>query len=695
MYRLFNYLLFCFLASSGFAQQLATISENYSRLPPVPNVTQDCHALFRAIYNQDNSNDTIVKTKKFMVEESGHNVNDLGSYVQCLKNSNYTYKVLKINIQPEGFGYLGICSPKYCSTDDWNKEIHYFQDLIPAIGGVNFSNITFTVVDPSTFHESFDAGSYIVAILMSAMIFSVIGVTVYNSYFDTKPKEQGTPFIRVADSHLNASATSPFAGINRISSEASSFDGRGSFEREEPRKSLKEKILFSFDLGRNLHELTNQDDRADQDRNLQIWNGIKAFSISYVAFGHVFLLGSTDKNVPAAIVFAQESWWFLIVFGATYAVDMFFFISGFLAAYVLVEKLKAVPFGLVNLIRVYLYRLTRLWPTYVFVILLFWKIAPFFASGPVWFLFNNFTKACSDTWWKNFLLIDNIAPAPLNDHCVIWGFYVAAEFQSFLVTPFVVWLYIKHKDYGKTTLWVLILISIAAAYSFSIQSNLPYEVQVNPPPNVQDIFNEFFTNPLVHWSTYFMGVYGGILYRNYKNGEKNIYYDIQENRRAGYILAISGLFIILISIFAPRTEQTYWYIWPESLAYLWAAAGRPFIILGVWFLVLPTLSGHAISMRNFLSWTLFNIMSTIVYPLYLIHFIVVLYIYTSGTQFTAFQLGNKIALTVTVLATSIFIASLIHLFIEKPIIGITRGLLPARKFRVSAKFPDVGSGASV
>jgi len=402
----------------------------------------------------------------------------------------------------------------------------------------------------------------------------------------------------------------------------------------------------------------------------------------YVVIGNVFLLSNTSKNAPAALYFAQKSWFFLGVSGAAYAIDLFFFVSGFLGAFHLFGLLKGMPFGLLNLFRVYFHRFIRLWPTYIFVLLVFWKVAPFMTSGPIWFQFVNFSQSCDGSWWKNLLFLDNIFPGPVNQHCMIWGLSAPIDFQMFLTLPFIVWIYNKDREYGKTALWLMIVGGIIASYSFAIQSNLPFTVQIDPPPNVNDIFNEFVSNPLIHYAPYFIGAYAGLLYKNYKNGESNFYSWIAHNRVSGYIISFVGLALLICFIFPlPRTEQIGTYIWPQSLVYFWASAGRPLIVICVWFFLLPSMTGYMKPIRNFLSWGIFKMFSSLAYPIYLVHFIVILYITSSDSQFSEFSVVRKMYFTLTVLIVSFVWAAILHLLVEKPFIALERGMMAERKER--------------
>lgn len=74
---------------------------------------------------------------------------------------------------------------------------------------------------------------------------------------------------------------------------------------------------------------------------------------------------------------------------AYFAVDTFFWISGFLMTIGMLEQMKKkIPFFKFY-IGCIVHRFIRIWPTYMIAILIFWKIAPYFGSGPIWPTFHS------------------------------------------------------------------------------------------------------------------------------------------------------------------------------------------------------------------------------------------------------------------------------------------------------------------
>lgn len=86
---------------------------------------------------------------------------------------------------------------------------------------------------------------------------------------------------------------------------------------------------------------------------------------------------------------------FSIVIAADLIVDIFFWITAFLASYFLLLRLKdnyGSFGGLFQFLRIYLHRVMRLIPTYIFALFFFWKFLVLFGGdGPMFFMYNDMT----------------------------------------------------------------------------------------------------------------------------------------------------------------------------------------------------------------------------------------------------------------------------------------------------------------
>ena len=92
----------------------------------------------------------------------------------------------------------------------------------------------------------------------------------------------------------------------------------------------------------------------------------------------------------------MDEWWLPIITGGLFAVDAFFFMSAFLATYIMIQKLKKVRnFGPGTVLGIYFHRVFRLLPTIALLMLLVVAIWQFMGDGPVWnFVVGSIHENC-------------------------------------------------------------------------------------------------------------------------------------------------------------------------------------------------------------------------------------------------------------------------------------------------------------
>ena len=64
---------------------------------------------------------------------------------------------------------------------------------------------------------------------------------------------------------------------------------------------------------------------------------------------------------------------------------------------------------------------------------------------------------CNKYWWSNLLFINNLVPWKMNDECIGWVWYLANDFQFFLVTPPILYVFCKNRKVGYALFYLLLL----------------------------------------------------------------------------------------------------------------------------------------------------------------------------------------------------------------------------------------------
>ena len=147
--------------------------------------------------------------------------------------------------------------------------------------------------------------------------------------------------------------------------------------RDHPSFSMK--ILGSFNLEESFKIFQHK------SNVFNVFNGIKSICMFWVILGHEYSvrLHNNINLITPAIAVQIQTWFFLFVIAAFFAVDVFFFIGGFLVAYSFLREKSKNPLKYPIAI---IHRVLRFWPSYLLVILLLYAVFQQTGHGIFWFL---------------------------------------------------------------------------------------------------------------------------------------------------------------------------------------------------------------------------------------------------------------------------------------------------------------------
>jgi len=89
---------------------------------------------------------------------------------------------------------------------------------------------------------------------------------------------------------------------------------------------------------------------------------------------------------------------YALIYNATYAVDIFFFLSAFLMGYLMLKQMHRSN-EKVNVILIYIHRLFRLYPALMLGMLIFTFILPALSTGPFSHLIYNYSNICKHKFY--------------------------------------------------------------------------------------------------------------------------------------------------------------------------------------------------------------------------------------------------------------------------------------------------------
>eukprot|EP00511_Aplanochytrium_stocchinoi_P011574 CAMPEP_0204860732 /NCGR_PEP_ID=MMETSP1348-20121228/806_1 /ASSEMBLY_ACC=CAM_ASM_000700 /TAXON_ID=215587 /ORGANISM="Aplanochytrium stocchinoi, Strain GSBS06" /LENGTH=701 /DNA_ID=CAMNT_0052009653 /DNA_START=440 /DNA_END=2545 /DNA_ORIENTATION=- len=218
-----------------------------------------------------------------------------------------------------------------------------------------------------------------------------------------------------------------------------------------PRNRL-EKTVTLFSAIRNSGRLV-----SCQPGDFNSLNGIRVISMFWVILGHTVLLTMFPPVAnPTEQQQAMQAFSFTIIKGGEYSVDTFFFISGFLATWGIINQVGVHGLSLKRYLLLIIGRWLRLTPSYAVILFFYWQVFPFISNGPYWddvygLGIANPIDGCKETWWKNLLYINNFVGDENFNICMPWSWYLSNDMQFYLLVPILVVMFLKGKDLVSAT----------------------------------------------------------------------------------------------------------------------------------------------------------------------------------------------------------------------------------------------------
>jgi peptidoglycan/LPS O-acetylase OafA/YrhL len=467
-------------------------------------------------------------------------------------------------------------------------------------------------------------------------------------------------------------------------------------------------IFYCFSLQENLKFLL----KPPRGKTFDVFDGMRTFSILWVLFGHTFvftMMGLGFTNLVDLIGFDNKGWITTYpaqaLTGGYYAVDTFFFMSGFLAMFFLMKRAKTfietknyrsyffqIPF-------LYMKRFLRLTPLYFFILLFYINIFPLMDSGPFWNLLNTDLNTCKKYWWHNLLYINNLYSSS-NQDCYAVSWYLANDFQFFLLVPFFAFLSVfSPKQYTHlvsiSLLSLACILSITFAFVRSYQEN--WSINIYDTNFLTGYFTHYYTAPWFRFPPYFMGMILAIVWYFYFDDTTSPFLQdpsisdeevpflskpqkvfsplLKKNHWIRYCLFGISLFLFGITVLGGQGAYTNVPPdWSTTTMSFYISLSKPAWTLGLCIFSILLFLDMLPLLSSPLTNSFTSIVAKLTYCVYLIHPCIIYWFYFS--QIYPFHY-NGIWYTMTffsITVTSFFISFFLYLFVEKPIANMTKFL---------------------
>ncbi|KAJ8983899.1 hypothetical protein NQ317_006703 [Molorchus minor] len=426
------------------------------------------------------------------------------------------------------------------------------------------------------------------------------------------------------------------------------------------------RILLSFSAINNGNTILSVDKVSIQ--SIKCIHGLRFFSICWIIVVHTYLevfAVSDNKNLR---ILTERGFMYQTISNATFSVDTFFFISGFLVTLTYfraeAKKNKAEKSNTCQTVRtcsqkfvvMLIYRFFRLTPSYLFVLGINEMVIKYIQNDSVFSaaLFDHVT--CDKFWWRNALYINNFFPQ--HEFCMLWSWYVANDTQFYVIAAVMLLIAVRgsrHVKFVAVSIGVLLLASWIT--TFIIAMKWDYVARVEEP---FALFDQLYDKPWLRIGSYLIGIMVGyMLFR--------VDCEISMSPivvAVGWTVSLSCLASLVYGL--GREGLTV----PISAVY--AALGHTAWGLSIAWVTVACCTGYGGPINAFLSCKLFLPFSRLTYCAYLVHPVIMCI--TSFALDGSLHLHNYMALVIFCgnATISFLVAFVISVAFEAPVVKLLK-----------------------
>jgi hypothetical protein len=292
----------------------------------------------------------------------------------------------------------------------------------------------------------------------------------------------------------------------------------------------------------------------------------------------------------------MESFIFSAVLSAEHVTDVFFWMTAFIGSYFMLAKMQKQDGFLGSKLFIYVNRVVRLLPLYVFTIFFYWKFLVLFGGdGPLFHQYQSNTE-CSKHWFWHVVFLNNVVPWGKPNTCLPWTWYIANDFQFFLLLPIFAGLYYELSKRRKfyTTLGIIALVCTFVQLIVILANSL----SVSYFTYKDEYWTVYYVKPYSRLPVFLVGVLAGCSYYTFKKEGEEV---VEGHKIAKIIQALKyspskavgssvlGAFIMVMMCSFMQMINNSPNDVPEFYNLLYLLVHRPLFIAGFTMVVFPIL----------------------------------------------------------------------------------------------------------
>ncbi|XP_046843105.1 nose resistant to fluoxetine protein 6-like [Xenia sp. Carnegie-2017] len=603
----------------------------------------------------------------------------LGSFDSCLEITNAHYCLTTFNVEISNFTRkplplrIGFCLPSACGK----------VDLKEVFGTISISNqfVNITYGGCSCPKKPDYTSDVVITLVLCGFLLmlcalgtlmdvcgrpgvSLVSQTVSNKYVDEVSSSVQNEEVLHNERAFHEDGYNQH-NKNHIRTPLVSESVKSNYLRpKRPSGGLIE-FLRCFSLTRNTNQIL---DTKVTSKAITCLSGIRVISMFWVILGHAFLftISSTLVANPLDMEDAISRLSMMAVTNAYYSVDTFFFLSGLLLAYVCFQKMEKND-GKYNWLLFYVHRYVRLTPSLMFMILFYMKLIPFFAYSPIWSTTED--KYCSRYWWTNLLYINNFYPTDFLKQCAGWSWYLANDMQFFVISPLILILAYRFCRVGllATAGSLLMASTMILAVLYGNYDIDPTELSKWGMSNLfgisetrKNYSNMIYSKPYCRVQPYLIGIMlGYFMFRSYSGTRKPTW-------AVALIAWLVAFTVGMTLVYSPHDNVTDGRQWTKTEKVLYGMFSKVAWSMALAWVVYACHYGYGGIIQRFLSASFWVPLARLTYCAYLVHPIVLTYMFNSSKVVLFYSVQTIAFNFVAAVTASYLCAYILAVVIEFP-----------------------------
>ncbi|KAK2142229.1 hypothetical protein LSH36_983g00109 [Paralvinella palmiformis] len=474
----------------------------------------------------------------------------------------------------------------------------------------------------------------------------------------------------------------------------------GSVDVEEPTSGVAGQILLCFSITANMKKILAVE--VMKPGTLTAVHGIRLISMSWVILGHTIVFMLTSMKNPLIFIddyFKRFS--FQAIMNASVSVDTFFLLSGTLASYLMLKQIgKSGGPRNINWALVFSHRFWRLTPAYMLILGFYTTLFHHLGTGPVYPETDD--PNCMKNWWQNLLYINNLFTQ--SEGCMGWMWYLANDMQFFIISPLIIIALYNWFVVGVVIVGALILMNILVVWILTEKHNYVADIGAfdTNRTGLNDLdctgddvswaeqhdkadtgsdkegnemmmewFNNVYVRPYCRVGVYAIGIGLGYLLSHIPSRPRiRVLWVI-----AGWLLAALCCLSALYGLYGVSSNER---VLPSGVNALYASVHRIVWALGVSWVIFACSTGYGGPVNTLLSWSGLVPLSRFTYMAYLIHPMVIAWVYGTNEAPVYICDTTIICMFVANLMLSYALAFILSVTLESPLIALEKLLLPQK-----------------